>query len=432
MPGTETNRPAATSASASPSPTAVAAATATATTDNNNSPSDDYAPVPPAQVAAQTAAAYDEMDAAIKETVAVAQSLRTQPPIPPAQTAAAYDEMDAAIKESVDDMNNDAPIPPPLIGNQYDAMEDAIKTSVEDNENDAPLPPSTATLDGDEENQNQKPRAMAGAKENDDAARMAAATPPSIGREANIQAQSPPSTSTPPPRSRFSSRFLQFSPPSPRMDNAERSPASSTQQSRTEDSNQASNPTPPPPQREPSAPMLELEGTLVPDIPIYDGVPVSDEVQQVVEEEKQAWLKRKQTYLFGGVGLLLGIAVTAVVFTLPTSSNNTVNDEFTLLTGSNNTVNDEFALSEPSTTSEIPSSSSRPSNTTSPSQVPSSRPSLRPSLPSPFQSPPPSEIPSKICYWIYVNIFFDEYPTETSWDVQRINDVGDNIVVRAY
>eukprot|EP00585_Thalassiosira_rotula_P024273 CAMPEP_0196255602 /NCGR_PEP_ID=MMETSP0913-20130531/55409_1 /TAXON_ID=49265 /ORGANISM="Thalassiosira rotula, Strain GSO102" /LENGTH=78 /DNA_ID=CAMNT_0041543071 /DNA_START=705 /DNA_END=941 /DNA_ORIENTATION=+ len=69
MPGTETNRPAATSASASPSPTAVAAATATATTDNNNSPSDDYAPVPQAQVAAQTAAAYDEMDAAIKETV---------------------------------------------------------------------------------------------------------------------------------------------------------------------------------------------------------------------------------------------------------------------------------------------------------------------------------------------------------------------------
>ena len=112
---------------------------------------------------------------------------------------------------------------------------------------------------------------------NDAAQRMSAATPLPVGRGTYTQAQPPPSPpTTPPSQSHFSSLFSQFSSPSPPVDNAQRPPASSTPQSRTS-TNQASNPAPTPPQREPSAPMLELEGTLVPDIPIYDGVQVSDE-----------------------------------------------------------------------------------------------------------------------------------------------------------
>jgi len=87
------------------------------------------------------------------------------------------------------------------------------------------------------------------------------------------------------------------------------------------------------------------------------------------------------------------------------------------------------------------SPSSPPSLSTGPSQLPSISPSSSaypsessaPSMsPSPSARPSASFSPTETCYWIDVSVLFDEIPTDTSWDVQRINDVGDNIVVKTY
>jgi hypothetical protein len=193
------------------------AAATTTTTNIEDPPTDEYVPVPPALVAEQTAAAYDEMDAAIKETVA--ESLRTDPPIPPAQTAAAYDDMENVLKTSVEDNENDddAPLPRYYDPDDFNYLaspaaqyqKPRAKTGIDNSQGvDAPIPPG---LDDDDENQNQKPRARRGANENDDAARMAPATPtsgnggeatalPAIHHERPLSSPPiPPPQSTPPP-----------------------------------------------------------------------------------------------------------------------------------------------------------------------------------------------------------------------------------------
>jgi len=91
--------------------------------------------------------------------------------------------------------------------------------------------------------------------------------------------------------------------------------------------------------------------------------------------------------------------------------------------------------------SSSPSTSESPSQSPSESSFPSARPSssARPSesfapstLPSSSARPSTSSSPTETCYWIDVSVDFDSDSNETSWDVQRINDVGDNIVVKTY
>jgi len=122
-----------------------------AATGLENAPSDDdNVPVSPAQ----TAAAYEEMDAAIKESITATAfiGLENAPsgPVPPAQNVAAYEEMDAAVKESIENApsDDDAPLHPTQIAAAYgeidNAKSDATKTRkgkpelIEDD--DAPLP----------------------------------------------------------------------------------------------------------------------------------------------------------------------------------------------------------------------------------------------------------------------------------------------------
>jgi len=75
------------------------------------------------------------------------------------------------------------------------------------------------------------------------------------------------------------------------------------------------------------------------------------------------------------------------------------------------------------------------SQTEPPAYSPTAHPSesYTPSMsPSPSALPSASFSPTETCYWIDVSIVFDRWATRTSWNVRRINDVGDNIVVKTY
>ena len=73
---------------------------------------------------------------------------------------------------------------------------------------------------------------------------------------------------------------------------------------------------------------------------------------------------------------------------------------------------------------------SSPPTTTS---YPSSRPTVS-SAPTtsvqPTQSPSVSSMPTETCYWIDIVVVYDQYPSETSWNIQQINDSGDNVVLK--
>ena len=80
-----------------------------------------------------------------------------------------------------------------------------------------------------------------------------------------------------------------------------------------------------------------------------------------------------------------------------------------------------------------PSSSSAPTTSPKPTQSPtvSSMPTFQPSM-LPSISPTVSTSPTETCYWIDIVLVFDEYPEETSWDIQKINDSGEMIVLKSF
>ena len=78
-------------------------ATSAATTSLENPSDDDDAPVPPAQ----TAATYEEMEDAIKESIENTQS--DDAPLRPTQIAAAYEEIDNAMNDATTNTNKGKP-----------------------------------------------------------------------------------------------------------------------------------------------------------------------------------------------------------------------------------------------------------------------------------------------------------------------------------
>jgi len=67
----------------------------------------------------------------------------------------------------------------------------------------------------------------------------------------------------------------------------------------------------------------------------------------------------------------------------------------------------------------------------SPSMSPSS--SIAPTTsPKPTQSPTVSSLPTETCYWIDIVVVHDQYPEETSWDIQTINGSGNNVVLKTF
>jgi len=115
-----------------------------------------------------------------------------------------------------------------------------------------------------------------------------------------------------------------------------------------------------------------LVATPVRDTPVYYGFQVPDEVQEDIEQKKQSWLKRKQKYLFGIVGLLFGMAVTVGATVLYIGPNDTATSGSLPKSGgpsikSNNTDNKEGFLSA----SLIESKSPSPSSPSWPSSAPS-------------------------------------------------------------
>jgi surface protein len=44
----------------------------------------------------------------------------------------------------------------------------------------------------------------------------------------------------------------------------------------------------------------------------------------------------------------------------------------------------------------------------------------------------PSSSPTETCWWVEVTIVFDQWASQTSWDVQRINAVGDNTILKEF
>ena len=66
-----------------------------------------------------------------------------------------------------------------------------------------------------------------------------------------------------------------------------------------------------------------------------------------------------------------------------------------------------------------------------PSVSPSS--SLAPTTsPKPTQSPTESFSPTDTCYWIDIVVVFDNYPEDTSWQLQKISDSGNNDVLMTF
>jgi len=74
-----------------------------------------------------------------------------------------------------------------------------------------------------------------------------------------------------------------------------------------------------------------------------------------------------------------------------------------------------------------------------PSMEPSTSPSSHPTVSSaptyrymPSLSPSVSFSPTNTCYWVDIAVVFDDYPEETSWQLQKMNDSGDYIVLNSF
>ena len=50
----------------------------------------------------------------------------------------------------------------------------------------------------------------------------------------------------------------------------------------------------------------------------------------------------------------------------------------------------------------------------------------------PSMMPSVSSLPTITCYWVDIVVFFDEYPPETSWQIQKLNDSGGDIVLKTF
>eukprot|EP00579_Thalassiosira_antarctica_P003581 CAMPEP_0201903240 /NCGR_PEP_ID=MMETSP0902-20130614/55373_1 /ASSEMBLY_ACC=CAM_ASM_000551 /TAXON_ID=420261 /ORGANISM="Thalassiosira antarctica, Strain CCMP982" /LENGTH=322 /DNA_ID=CAMNT_0048437277 /DNA_START=268 /DNA_END=1233 /DNA_ORIENTATION=- len=135
----DSNGPPAAAAASVPAPTPpLAASAATSSLENVPGDDDDDAPVPPAQ----TAAAYEEMEDAIKESIKITQS-DDDAPLPPTQIAAAYEEIDSAMNgatktakrkpELIED--DDAPLPAAM------KSEEIVDVNESSYENDGPKKP---------------------------------------------------------------------------------------------------------------------------------------------------------------------------------------------------------------------------------------------------------------------------------------------------
>ena len=94
-----------------------------------------------------------------------------------------------------------------------------------------------------------------------------------------------------------------------------------------------------------------------------------------------------------------------------------------------------FSLPLTAAPSMMPSKTTYP--TFSPSSTPSALPSVSPTV-SPTVTAHPSILPTlsisptETCYWIDVVVVFDDYPLETSWQIQKIISPGDNIVLKTF
>ena len=94
-----------------------------------------------------------------------------------------------------------------------------------------------------------------------------------------------------------------------------------------------------------------------------------------------------------------------------------------------------FSLPLTAAPSMMPSKTTYP--TFSPSSTPSALPSVSPTV-SPTVTAHPSILPTlsisptETCYWIDVVVVFDDYPLETSWQIQKIVSPGDDIVLKTF
>ena len=94
-----------------------------------------------------------------------------------------------------------------------------------------------------------------------------------------------------------------------------------------------------------------------------------------------------------------------------------------------------FALPLTAAPSIMPSETVSP--TFSPSYVPSEPPSASPTISptvtlQPSLSPSVSSSPTKTCYQIDILVVFDRYPSEISWQLQKMNDSGDYILIKTF
>jgi len=65
--------------------------------------------------------------------------------------------------------------------------------------------------------------------------------------------------------------------------------------------------------------------------------------------------------------------------------------------------------------------------------APSTEPSITiQSTLQPTQSPTVSSLPTEICYWIDIAVVFDDYPEETSWQLQKMNDSSDYDLLKTF
>jgi len=94
-----------------------------------------------------------------------------------------------------------------------------------------------------------------------------------------------------------------------------------------------------------------------------------------------------------------------------------------------------FALPLTAAPSMMPSVTTSP--TFSPSYVPSEPPSASPTISptvtlQPSTLPSVSSMPTETCYWIDIVVVFDQFPSETSWQIQKMNDSGGYVILKTY
>ena len=63
---------------------------------------------------------------------------------------------------------------------------------------------------------------------------------------------------------------------------------------------------------------------------------------------------------------------------------------------------------------------------------PSWLPSTTPSTTVPSASPSSSVSPTETCYWIEIEVVYDEFPAESSWELLRVDTIDDAIERKSY